>query len=98
RRALFLVDGILVLGPTVGVLTILLSRNNQRTGDIVAGTLVVRERSGARAPVAISFPVPQGCDAYVASLDVSGLTGAEYEAVRALLLRAPTLPRHIRSA
>ena len=96
RSALFLIDGLVVAGPTVGVLAILLSRNNQRLGDMVAGTLVVRERSGARAPVATTFPVPVGCDAYVASLDVSGLSGAEYEAVRAVLLRAPTLPGNVR--
>ena len=96
RSALFIVDGLLVVGPTVGVLAILLSRNNQRLGDMVAGTLVVRERSGARAPVATTFPVPMGCDAYVATLDVSALSGAEYEAVRALLLRAPTLPPNAR--
>src|SRR4051795_10017584 len=40
RSALFVVDGLL-LGPSIGVLALLLSRDNQRVGDVVAGTLVV---------------------------------------------------------
>jgi uncharacterized RDD family membrane protein YckC len=95
RSAMFIVDGLLV-GPSVGVLTLLLSRDNQRLGDIVAGTIVVRERSGARAPVAMSFPVPIGLESYVASLDVSGLRGEDYEAVRALLVRGRSLDPRVR--
>src|SRR5437763_4623231 len=95
RSAMFVVDGLLA-GPSVGVLCLLLSRDNQRLGDIVAGTIVVRERSGARPPVAMTFPVPLGYEGYVASLDVSGLTGEDYEAARALLLRGRSLDPRVR--
>jgi hypothetical protein len=44
----------------------------------------------------MTFPVPLGTEAYVATLDVSGLSGTEYEAVRAVLLRAPTLAPAVR--
>jgi uncharacterized RDD family membrane protein YckC len=95
RSALFVVDGLL-LGPSVGVLALLISRDNQRVGDIVAGTLVVRERSGARPPMPAAFAVPPGCEPYVDSLDTSGLRSEDYEVVRALLLRAHSFAPAIR--
>ena len=87
RGILGLVDVWLFSG-SVGVITILVSRNEQRFGDMAAGTIVVRERSGARAPAATVFAAPAGCEGYVANLDVSGVAPAEYEAARAFLLRA----------
>ncbi|HWG72642.1 MAG TPA: RDD family protein [Acidimicrobiales bacterium] len=95
RSALFLVDGILV-GPTIGVLCLLLSRDTVRVGDLTAGTIVIRERSGAAPPSAVSFPVPYGYEEFVASLDVGGLTAEDYALVRGFLLRAPQLASHIR--
>jgi uncharacterized RDD family membrane protein YckC len=73
------------------ILLILLTRDNQRLGDLVAGTLVLRERSGLPAPAPVSFDVPAGLEPYVATLDVSGLTTGQYQAVRTFLLRTPTL-------
>ncbi len=90
RGALGLVDFWLTSGA-VAVLAVLLTRRNQRLGDIAAGTLVLRERTGARQPWAATFAVPPGWEAYAATLDVSGLSAADYQAVRALLLRAATL-------
>src|SRR6266545_2145575 len=86
---------ILVPGWYLGffvVLFILLSRDNQRLGDILAGTLVLRERSGLPAPAPVSFEVPSGLEPYAAMLDVSALRIEEYQAVRTFLLRAPSLP------
>jgi uncharacterized RDD family membrane protein YckC len=74
------------------VVFILFTRDNQRLGDIVAGTLVLRERSGLPAPAPVSFEVPPGLEPYVATLDVSGLRVEEYQVVRTFLLRAPSLP------
>lgn len=96
RSALWLVDG-LVLGPAPAVIAILASRDNLRLGDMAAGTIVVRERTGARTSAPVTFTVPPGCEPYVATLDVSSVTAEDYEAVRALLLRAPTLPPHVRA-
>jgi uncharacterized RDD family membrane protein YckC len=87
RGILGLVDVWLFWG-SVGVITILVSRNEQRFGDMAAGTIVVRERSGAPAPAATVFAPPPWCEAYVANLDVSGVGPAEYEAARSFLLRA----------
>lgn len=69
----------------------LFSRRNQRLGDMAAGTLVVRERTGAATPTAAWFTVPPGLEPYVATLDVSGLSAADQSAVRSFLLRAPSL-------
>jgi len=74
------------------VVFILLTPDNQRLGDLLAGTLVLRERSGLPAPASVSFGVPPGLEPYAATLDVSGLRIEEYQAVRTFLLRAPSLP------
>jgi uncharacterized RDD family membrane protein YckC len=81
----------------VAVLSVLLTRDDQRLGDLAAGTLVLRERSGAGRPRVAAFPPPYGLEAYTATLDVAGLTPDEYGAVRAFLLRAPSLPPPVRA-
>lgn len=73
------------------VLSTILSRRNQRLGDMVAGTIVLRERTGLRRPTALGFAPPPGWEGYVATLDVSGLTDDQYAAVRAFLHRCHDL-------
>jgi uncharacterized RDD family membrane protein YckC len=90
RGALGLVDFWLLTGG-VAVLAILLTRRNQRLGDLVAGTLVLRERTGARSLKPVQFSVPHGLEAYAASIDPAGLRAADYAAVRSFLLRAASL-------
>jgi uncharacterized RDD family membrane protein YckC len=80
-----------LFGGIVGVLTILGSSRNQRVGDLVAGTIVLRERSGAVSPSAVRFAAPPGAEAYVATLDVSRLEHEDYGVIRSFLLRAPKL-------
>ena len=96
RAALTLVDFYLTSGAAA-ILCILVTRNDQRLGDLAAGTIVVRERSGATAPHAITFSVPQGYEDYVAALDVSAMTPDHYVAVRTFLLRAGKLPPKVRA-
>ena len=97
RAVLGLVDFLLTFGLGA-LLCALLTRDDQRLGDLVAGTLVLRERTGQRAPVAVTFPLPAGLEGYAATLDVSGLSPDDYAAVRAFLMRAPTLPPAVRSS
>ncbi len=73
------------------MLTILFTSKNQRLGDLLAGTIVLRERTGAGRSVPATFMVPPGYEAYASTLDVSGLSAADYGAVRAFLLRANSL-------
>jgi uncharacterized RDD family membrane protein YckC len=97
RALLGLVD-FAIGGGFFAVVFILFTRDNQRLGDMVAGTLVLRERSGLAAPVPVSFRPPPGYEAYTATLDVTRLTTQEYQAVRSFLLRAPSLPPGPRDA
>ena len=96
RAALGLVDFILTSG-VAAVLTTLLSKRHQRLGDMVAGTVVLRERSAAAAPQASRFRVPPGAESYAATLDPSGLPARDYEAIREFLLRAAALEHLARS-
>lgn len=97
RAALGLVDfaGTFGLGAVVSSLV---SRRHQRLGDLVAGTVVLRERTGAGPSLARDFAVPSGAVGIADSLDVSGLTPREYGAVRSFLLRADALPTSRRAA
>ena len=90
RAALGLVDFLLTSG-VAAVLATLLSKRHQRLGDMVAGTVVLRERTAGGPPRASSFRIPDGAEAYATTLDTAGLTTRDYEAVREFLLRAPTL-------
>lgn len=95
RSLLFIVDGFL-FGPVIGVLCLLLTADTVRLGDMVAGTIVIREKTGAGAPVPVSFGVPYGRESYVASLDVSGLSADDYALVRGFLIRANQLAPEVR--
>ena len=97
RGLLGLVD-FAVAGGFFAVVFILLTRDNQRLGDLVAGTLVLRERSGLAVPAPVVFTAPAGLEGYTATLDTSRLTTEEYQAVRTFLLRADSLPPGPRAA
>jgi len=91
RSLLSIVDFFL---PPVGVSATcvsLLNRRNQRLGDVFAGTIVLRERTGAAFPVPVSFPPLRGFELYARSLDVGGVTPDQYAVVRSFLLRVNTL-------
>lgn len=97
RGFLILVDLYLTSGAGA-VLAILLTRDNQRLGDLAAGTLVLRQRTGAAPPLPMTFTVPAGYEAYAATLDPAGLGGDDHVAVRSFLVRAPTLAQETRAS
>jgi uncharacterized RDD family membrane protein YckC len=83
RNLLRLVEG-LPLSYLPAIVTILLTRDNQRLGDLAAGTLVAREPAPAGLPsFAGSRPVP----AHAADWDVSAVTPEDLAAVRSFLGR-----------
>lgn len=91
RSLLQLVDFFL---PPIGVsatCVALLNRQSQRLGDIFAGTIVLRERTGAAFPVPVSFPPLYGYELYARSLDVGGITPEQYAVIRSFLLRVNVL-------
>ena len=80
RNALRLVD-FLPSAYLVGIVSILVTRQNQRLGDVAAGTLVVRELG---APRELG---PPSLRAQATSWDVTAVTAEELTAVRSFLAR-----------
>ena len=71
----------------VATTSALSTTRSQRFGDLAAGTMVVRDRDVEARALAVAFPPPAGCEAYVASLDVSAISDQEYGVLRSFLLR-----------
>jgi uncharacterized RDD family membrane protein YckC len=98
RGVLGLIEIYATLG-TLAVLSIILSKRDQRLGDLTAGTLVLRERTASgHLAVAVTFPPPYGLEGYVATLDVSTLSGEQYGLVRSFLMRVVDLSYDARNA
>lgn len=91
RSVLQLVDLYLPPGGLLAVLSALFTARNQRLGDLVAGTVVLRERSTAGQPRSVTFVPPPGWEAYTASLDTSRLRDEQYQLVRSFLVRVGEL-------
>lgn len=85
RNVLRLVD-FLPFMYTVGIVAILATRRNQRLGDLAAGTLVVRERLGARRREKRPRPIERDLPT-TAAWDVSAVAADEVAAVRSFLER-----------
>jgi uncharacterized RDD family membrane protein YckC len=85
RAAFGLVDVWATLG-SLGTLLIFVSRRDQRLGDMVAGTMVLRERRGGRLQP-VQVVVPPGCEQLVSTMDVGAMTPGDYELVRSFLVR-----------
>jgi uncharacterized RDD family membrane protein YckC len=77
----------LPFGYLVGIVSVLVTQKNQRLGDLVAGTLVIRERrtrAAEQARLAPASPVPR---AEAAVLDTSAVTAEEVAAIKRFLVR-----------
>ncbi|HUE90473.1 RDD family protein [Pseudomonas sp.] len=95
-RGLFaFVDFYLFLGIPA-LVSALLTRRGQRLGDLAAGTVTIRDRAtDSAADQAVFWQIPGPLQAYASSLDVRGLTAADYAVVRRFLLRSGSLqPQH----
>jgi uncharacterized RDD family membrane protein YckC len=102
RNVLRLVDGLPLL-YVPGIVSIVVTRRNQRLGDLAAGTIVVRERQGGRrateagaepAFAAVGAAPANRAERAVgapAGYDLGGLTDADAGAVRAFLDRRDRL-------
>jgi len=71
--------------------SIFVTEKNQRLGDMAAGTLVLRERTASKVPVATAFIPPPGTEEFASTLDVSSLTTDDYLTIRAFLTRSSSL-------
>jgi uncharacterized RDD family membrane protein YckC len=93
RNILRLVDGLPGL-YLVGTISVLATERNQRLGDLAAGTVVVRDRVGGRAPKAPAWAGAQlraQPSDETALWDVSAVTSEEVATVRRFLERRTTL-------
>ena len=86
-----LVDKLLPPGGVTGALFVLGTRRNQRVGDLLAGTIVVRDPQRGGLPPALWFPVPRGLESYAATLDPTAMTVDQYTLLRAFLMRVNEL-------
>jgi uncharacterized RDD family membrane protein YckC len=98
-RGIFGVFEIYATLGSVALMSIVLTRRDQRLGDLFGGTILLRERTApATRAIAVSFPAPYGLEGYVASLDVSALTSEQYGVIRSFLLRVMDLSWESRGA
>ncbi|MEO5901153.1 MAG: RDD family protein [Ilumatobacteraceae bacterium] len=86
-----LVDRLLPPGGITGVLFVLGTRRHQRVGDLLAGTIVIRDPDRTPLPVAVWFPVPFGLDGFAATIDPTAMTDEQYTVIRSFLLRSRLL-------
>ncbi len=96
RAFLGLVDLYLTSGG-VAIITALVTEDGQRLGDLAAGTLVLRERTGHETPGPVVFDPPRGWKDYTARLDVSALGTREYGLIRSFLRRSGQLADETRA-
>lgn len=93
-----LVDRLLPPIGVTGTLFVLATRRHQRVGDLLAGTIVIRDPQRTLLPPAVWFPVPRGLDAFAATIDPTALTDGQYTVIRSFLMRNRELTPDARSA
>ena len=86
-----LVDKWIPPGGLVGTFFVLGTPTRQRVGDLLAGTIVIRDPERTALPAGIWFPVPRGYEGYAASIDPTAFTVDQYTVVRGFLLRSSQL-------
>lgn len=95
RNLLRVVD-FLPAGYIGGITSLLVTRHNQRIGDVFAGTFVIRERTGGRTATNAA-PVPTSVDPAVTTWDLSAIDPMEVATIKAFLGRRDTLAPHARA-
>jgi uncharacterized RDD family membrane protein YckC len=91
-----MVRGLLALVeiPTgLGFFAALSNPRQQRLGDLAAGTIVIAEavELGHATMIPTIFPPVPGFEQYIAGMDVTAMTSAQFRLVRDYLLRCPRL-------
>jgi uncharacterized RDD family membrane protein YckC len=97
RNLMLLLEG-LPLFYAPAIVSALVTRNNQRLGDLMAGTLVVREVKAPRPHYYTPSPIPPIPPERYASWDVTAIGDNESVAVRAFLERRQQLEPGARAA
>lgn len=82
-----LVDRLLPPLGVTGMLMVMGTARHQRVGDLLAGTIVIRDPTRTLLPPAVWFPVPTGLEAFAASIDPTAMTDQQYTVIRTFLIR-----------
>ena len=82
-----LVDRFLPPLGVTGMLMVMGTARHQRVGDLIAGTIVIRDPDRTLLPPAVWFPVPPGLEAFAATIDPTAMTDEQYTVIRSFLLR-----------
>jgi len=82
-----LVDRFLPPLGVTGMLMVMGTARHQRVGDLIAGTIVIRDPNRTLLPPAVWFPVPPGLEAFAATIDPTAMTDEQYTVIRSFLLR-----------
>lgn len=90
--------GLFEIPSTFAALFIAFTERDRRLGDMVAGTLVLRERQPGQQVRSLAFEVPPSARSYAATVDVAVLDQADYQTVREFLGRRSSLDPGAREA
>lgn len=84
-------DRLLPPGGVTGALFVTLTPRHQRIGDLIAGTIVIRDPERHVASPALWFSPPPGLEAYAESIDPTAITLDQYTVIRAFLVRGRSM-------
>jgi uncharacterized RDD family membrane protein YckC len=92
------VDKVLPPGGVTGALFVTFTPKHQRIGDLIAGTMVIRDPEKYVVTPALWFSAPPGLEAYAETIDPTAITVEQYTVVRSFLTRGASLSAPIRQA
>jgi uncharacterized RDD family membrane protein YckC len=90
------VDKMLPPGGVTGALFVLLTPRHQRVGDLIAGTIVIRDPERFVVTPALWFSAPYGLEAYAETIDPTAITVEQYTVIRSFLTRGNVLAPAVR--
>lgn len=92
------VDRLLPPGGVTGALFVTLTPRHQRLGDLIAGTMVIRDPEKHITTAALWFSPPPGLERYAEMIDPTAVTVEQYTVIRSFLTRGRSLSTPVRAA
>ena len=91
------VDRLLPPGGVTGALFVMLTPRHQRLGDLIAGTMVIRDPERYVTTPALWFSAPPGLEQYATTIDPTAITVEQYTVIRSFLTRGTSLSAPVRA-
>ena len=92
------VDRLLPPGGVTGALFVMLTPRHQRLGDLIAGTMVIRDPERYVTTPALWFSPPPGLEQYATTIDPTAITVEQYTVIRSFLTRGASLSGPVRES